>query len=617
MEKAELHHPGASTAPGVLLDSQLGGAEMRFTITAVTLTLLVVNCAAAIPQIGKAVSPATVEQPILSKEMIAADARLTNRITVRLRCATVDEFLAEASRQTGVDLRASARDGTGDTLMTFVCFDTPLDRMLNGLWSCLSYKGAMYGWERSGEPAKYRYLFAQTEGSRRLRARLRDMAQKRLEHDAEILLGAVDGTDDEKREALKKITDDPDNYARNLGLTSERVWTDLRSFKEALTPDQRQAVLHGQTITAPLTTLAPISQAYYSRIHQEAQGLQTQVGAQPLPPPPFIRFNAIHYFSLPSITIDVPNCTTFMPVIGGSNAYKGWKLYLASLWELDGDAETNSRIDRRIESEPAKSRVDRAVNPFPARLPNGPANFDPETGERIDWPGRLAERWEQVGVGSHIPLICRLARDEDIYDSFPDIPIPGGLTVSEFIGKLWNKQHIVKWRDSVMLVTNTCWPNEDPPIPGSFLRRLRANAKPGCILPMTDVTEAAETLTDKQLRRLAGDYPAMQEVMQKRGLLLLLKHRPELARLTGAGDRVPLDASLRAAISESFSAADIKRLEAVMPTAFEFRMTESTEVGNASRKIHLLFRDASGKVVGLFAYDERPMPFKRSTAASP
>ncbi len=567
------------------------------------------TCAGAQTKVGPVAA-----QHEITAEMRKDDPRLDRPITVRLGKTSVGAFLSEVSRQSGVAITASERDGAADESVMVVCQEVPLARMLNALWSCMSYRLGFWECERTGEKGDYRYRFVQSGSAQRLRQRLRDEQQRKLERDAALLVEAAEGTEAQKKAALMAVCGDPDNYAKNQALTPERFWIDMKSFKEALSPEQRLAVLRGRTIAAPISRLSSESQAYYHKTYLDlaAQYAPPGSGRPPLVEQKLIYFEPELYHSTKAITIYMPNCTTHMPGIGGAYTVRAWWARMKALWKLDGDAQ-DGHDDSVVMTRPDNATPE---PPPPTERPNRdiPSLMEPDPDTVETGIAALARRLEQVSQGARVPLVARIPEDET--QSVPRLSEPWGSALKEYWKQLWNQDLMVKWREGVLIVSTTSWPNEDPPIPNRLLVKLRKDAIPGRILPMDTLITVAEALTKPQLERIEREFPVMKEVAIWRGIFLLFNRFPELAKGTGRKDSIPLTDSLSAAIATYFTEEQVAVLQKSGASRLTITIDESNEPGVAMRQINLLFRAADGHLVCGFGYREGPQPFKKRPADS-
>lgn len=583
---------------------------------------LVSVCYADVPKTNLAVpltqdrSKGQTEQPNITRTMRIEDSRLEQPVTIHRRQTTVKDLLSELSRKTGLDLAVGEKDGSGDESITVWCDKTSLAKILNALWACMSYRGGCWEWKRTGEKTHYSYQFVQPESARQFRTRILQDEQERLEHDTEILVAAADGTEKQREDAIRKVYLDPENMARNHALTKERFWADLLSFKEALTSEERKAVLRGRrSIRVPLDRLPEISESYYRRVNREASAKMRPPGSGllPLQEPTEVQFEAVTYYFTPALSVLVVGATNTMPIVGGVNTIQRFWPKMRGLWQLEGDA-SDDPAELRTMVRPADAATD-PVPPIRATEPPVPQVdmytgevIEPEPDNRETEIQRLARRLEQISQGAHAPLVARLPKDDS-----PDYSVsePWGGTLQAYWKQLWNKELMVKWREGVLVVTDIGWALQDPPLPDWLLHDLRTNARPGELLSFDDLTAAADHLTKRQLLRLEREFPVMRDVAEWRGLLTLFRRYPDLVRQAKMPDGVELTPKVISMLRELFTPEQMDILEAGDVHTMTIQVTEILVPDRESREVLANFNGADGKPRRIFGFRYKPQPRKK------
>ena len=100
-------------------------------------------------QDSREVARQTDQEPNITADMIQADARLLEKITIRKPRIHIGELADDISKQTRVRILTGEKDGSADPNIALFCQNTPLYKLLNGLWSLMSYRGAAWKWERA------------------------------------------------------------------------------------------------------------------------------------------------------------------------------------------------------------------------------------------------------------------------------------------------------------------------------------------------------------------------------------------------------------------------------------------------------------------------------------
>src|SRR5207237_279131 len=149
---------------------------------------------------GAAVDP----ERIRKQEAAKVDARLFQKVTLRLKAASLEELCRQMSAATGVALRAAR--GVGDEKVTVLIEDRPAREVMRAVARLLDYQ-----WERTGEPGAYRYELRQDLLSQLAEQELRnrDLQAALLDVDRQMKAYApyLDLTPDQLKEREKGIGD--------------------------------------------------------------------------------------------------------------------------------------------------------------------------------------------------------------------------------------------------------------------------------------------------------------------------------------------------------------------------------------------------------------------------
>jgi hypothetical protein len=538
----------------------------------------------------------------ISLLMRKEDDRLDRPVNLKFRKATVDELLAELSRQSGISIRAEERDGSGDELVAVFCNETPVSKILNALWATMSYQGGLWQWRRSNSPRGFRYSLSQPRSARDLRRKLSNEVEAKLSGDVEKLLAAVDAEDTEKEATLSQIYGDPkEGFEKAFTFSKERLWHDIRSLSETLTPQQRASVLSGDLQTdVPLGKVSESARNFYLSSYRDAVQRDIAIGSlRSRPEPTSIQFSREQYCGTPCLRIVVPNSTSGYPVVGGIPIVKSFWSRMKSLWMVDGDT-AEDRSEDRVMARPVDAAPE--VSSKSARIQNGqPIDraLVPETQTQ-----RLTRRYEQVAEGAHVALIARLPQDF----SRQGLSEPWGLTLRDYWKRLWNADLMKKWHDGVQIVSNIGWPLEDPPVPSWFVKGLRKNAKPGELLPFTAVVEAADRLTRSQLLRLTVDFPTFRGLALNRWYVALFRRFPALALQSQSVDGLVISPTVLTSLKTLFPAYLIESIAKSNAKTMWLSVNARNHAENSAREVTLVFKGPSGEVLASFSYSDIPQP---------
>lgn len=543
----------------------------------------------------------------ITAQMLQADARLDRVVTLRLRHATIAEALAEISKQSGVRISANERDGAADESVAVFCKDLPAHRILNALWATMSYQDGPWEWRRNGSKGSFVYVLLQPDAARKLRQKLRYEVEHKLEQDAARLMDAVDASDAQKDAVVKDIYGDPEvGFQKYYTFTKERLWADVRSLKEALTPEQRQAVLHGDAqIRVPLASLSPATQAYYQAERDGVVQRASSRGLRAPNGPREIWFSRTQYSGTPALVIEVPGTTTHYPVIGGIPVVLSFWAKMKALWKDEGDAKDDPAEARTMTRPPdAQPEPEPAPRPRITIGPDGQVVGRPQPYTGPTALDRLTMHFEEIADGAQVPLVARLPQDPT-RTGLSDL---WGTNLTEYWKQLWNRDLMEKWHDGVQIVSNIGWPLEDPPVPGWFVRRLRKDARPGKLLPFDDEVAAADLLTRDQIGRLEREFPTMKGVAAARGLLAAFRRYPDLVRQAASPQGLPLTQQAVAALRTLLTQQQAAALEGADARFLTISVQEGKIPDVPTRDVMFAFRAAGGHVIKAFAFSSQPQP---------
>lgn len=545
-----------------------------------------------------------VTEPNITAEMRHDDPRLAQRVTVWHQRIRVGELLQEISSTTHVSITAGDRDGAEDPHVAVFFRDVPLSTALNAVWSLMSYRTALWRWDRYGSAGAYTYRLVVPQNARGLRDRLNAWVQQQFEANAAKLMAACDGTDAERRAALKDLYGDPDQLGTTQ--TAERLWVDIRAFKHALTPEQQKQVLRGETeIDVPMSALDPASrQRVMADWHEYADTpvyslvAGRMVEQPPRPEPTGVHFHLVGYLNTPSLCLDMIASTSEAPYeIGGIPLERDYRARIRGLWMLDADSAEDAAMDRPM-SHPSDEAELTPTGPRP------PASTDPNGQPTILAIDHLVKRLEDVAAASGVALLARLPEEE----AHVSLSEPWGKTLREYWKQLWNQALMVKWRDGVLLASTDSWPRQEPPVPLRVIRALRRDAKPGELLPWQDLLDVADSLTPKQIARLAPEFPVMRAVAGAQGILHLFSRYPDLARKAQAPPGLPISPQVAVALRPFLPAQLMAFIKSGEARFLSLKLTEEHNPGEAYRQVIFLLRSQDGKALQGIGFRQEPQP---------
>lgn len=509
----------------------------------------------------------------LTGAMREADPRLQRTVSLSANGVYTAELLKLLADQTGVSLTAREDDGASDVRVTAVLREVPLADVMDSLWSLVSYRNARWHWWRRGNSGSYDYVLMRPRNAQLLAARLRAAAQQEFENHADRMLAALDMTPAE-RQALKAVD-------RSAGIidTSRYNRGGLTAFRELLTSEQRQQVLRGQPIKAPLSS-APdaVKQFTMSEWNLALPNGRTRLdGKQPTTPasPSYLAFSADRR---PRRGNCAPTLFIFIEGIGGFSYLGGWQFQeqlrdeLHAEWMNLGDQPKSEKGEKKLEAPSGEAASKSA--------PDG-------------WQPAVAERLRQVAAAAPLSFIARLDM-EDRHDPGS----PGGRTVEEFLKRLREAppHYQSKWRNDMLLITYPSWfitgtGATDAPFPVMQELRAAQELHQG-LLPLELVAKTATALTEEQLLLLANEFPALRAGAYLRGIFLAMGKSPRALDRLRSPRGLPLST-----MREHLAQVPMPELQRALsgPGAVGLRMVEETTP--VDRTIWLELLDAGRKAV--------------------
>ncbi len=462
------------------------------------------------------------EPGAISREMRTADPRLETRIALSEPRIRLGKLLEKIAKATGVQISADAKDGTGDVYVQAYCTELPLADVMNGLWALVSYRKGEWEWELRGTKARPSYRLAQPPRARSYSRERREWMVNTFRQQALTLIGAVDGSDAQRAQALKQIYGDAERP--EIALTPERIWSAVRLVKQHATAKQLMRALDGEAVN--IRTDGAASAAHAGAPDADLAGDHTLTLA-----PASFGGVPILYAGLVS-----ENLT---PIAGSVPLARAYRNSMYAAWLMDGDAKDDPASLKPV----GATRAGGSATRTDGRESGSASVVQVPPGEPEGRMSSLELRMQAIAVEARQPMFVRL-REDQRDDMLPD---PVGHTISEYWKALWGtalgawfKDVMPKWRGGVLLVTTISWPMDDDPIPERILAALRRSSRPGEYLPIADVAAVADVLTPRQLARLVTEFPVMDEAIRCRGMLILMHRYPDLIRQAQSPTGVPL-----------------------------------------------------------------------------
>lgn len=192
------------------------------------------------------------EQSVHVQKLREADVRLSQLVRVRGRQIYLSELMHQLSEQSGVTFSVLDKGRAADTKVTVFAKTMPLADVMDRLWSLLSYKGALWYWEKQGGSGgeKPTYRLVRSLSACDFPARMEARLEAKLEQDMDEALDALSLPKD-RLTALGKNNKSIETMAKD-----PRCYSKMAALNAALTRDQIHDLMRGQqSFTLPLSDL--------------------------------------------------------------------------------------------------------------------------------------------------------------------------------------------------------------------------------------------------------------------------------------------------------------------------------------------------------------------------
>ncbi|MCX6361709.1 MAG: hypothetical protein NT029_18035 [Armatimonadetes bacterium] len=202
-------------------------------------------------------------------DLRADDPALTRHVATRMGRTSIGELLDRLREQTSIDLACTDQDRSGDPSIVADIRDAQVWQVMDALRSLVSYRGAMWVWERTPTSSGFRYRLRRPKPAQDLAGSVRDWAQAQFEQSLEVLIAAAQASPEARKAGAGTLNAalwrDPNENADKL-LRDERCWDGFRCVADALPTDERGAALRrGVSKQMPVSDLPPPTQEFVMR----------------------------------------------------------------------------------------------------------------------------------------------------------------------------------------------------------------------------------------------------------------------------------------------------------------------------------------------------------------
>jgi hypothetical protein len=346
-----------------------------------------------------------------------------------------------------------------------------------------------------------------------------------------------------KRELMKALLTEDENNVRSFFEEEYDVWTEIKFFLSALTPDQQSQVLHGDSVSIDLKAASPEATALFHQYYSVFGPHESSQDGGQLKPEP----TSVSYF------LAAPNRSRdqLIPLIGlslSSNGNGGTgnlgtgilefgvKEAIRRAWFLPGDRrsdpiektlvkesnDTDSIRSQKVRNEHTAAMI--SEHPHPGMSEEVRERMLASMRSSLDTPSALYK----LGAGSITPIVAVLPSGGQ--DSLVS---PVGRSVGDFVHGVDNRaqRHFCKWRNGVLLTNYPFWFVQPAVgIPYSELSKIRPD-KSG-ITPLSKWVEFMHGISDDEAEWFGKNY-GVQDIKSLRECMGFLYLFPAAASADG------------------------------------------------------------------------------------
>lgn len=466
---------------------------------------------------------------------VVEDPRLASPIKYQARHTAIGDVLSRLSKLSGVKIKAGERDGSADEAILVSIKDLKLADAMTAICSLMSYRKAMWVWQRESDRGEFVYRLTSPPAARDLGSYLRNWIQEAFEQQTMTLTRAArqnvpDRIADEKQiQAALFLSDEDFKQYREMLLRSGHAWAPLALFGSLVTPDVQLKVLRGESASEiSMSSLTSSQLAQVSAIWPSVRLEPVLPGSLGGNSSKSLRFHTRRgpAGSTPALYIALvePGAAMGYEAFPSLSLGQWYKKMLRNRWLLDGENDENDKDAARAGTPDPKSASLSAASPS------------------------LESRLMELAEGVEFSVFARLPRHSEFV---PGSPV--GQRVEQFFANIPASPLMTKWRGDVLLVSTTDWPQDEAAlVPQSLVRRLRGVAQRNRgWLELDDLADLARTLRPEQLRTLATEFPVMAGVADLQPLLASYAASPLKRATMRSTSGAAIDDELQTAMRDS------------------------------------------------------------------
>jgi len=499
--------------------------------------------------------------PVTDKEL-ASDARLARPVSVECARIYLGDLAERMTAQTGEAISADETSGASDLRIMASVREVPAWRVMAGVTGLLSYRLALWQWERKGEPGAAEYRLVRTRGAQSWPHALRERAQSEFERLTSARMRDTFRTPEQWTERLA----DPTPVT-----IEERAGWGLQVFAATLPEDAQKAVLRGEA-KARLTVsrLPPWGKRLVEDLYNRMRPWRTLPDGSTAPAPfpeDLVAYTSHGRDPTPTLFIEMGDMGGY-GYVGGDPLAVAFRNHVAGAWLGDADVPEHTALETAKLAATAKHEL---------------AKHPP-----LDHP------WVALAERTDVPLLA-LAPVGRASRSFAS---EGAGTLGGYLRALGRRDYAIhKWRHGLLLVTYAAWFRDEQelhPCSWPVVRRLREACRSNSGLPtLGALVRVAVDLTPEQLDVLSDDWAPAKSLIPIRSTLEALDRDPELHRqLRDSGKATIKGPAARRAAASIGSIA----ISAVERVSLAVRTVGAD--GDRQLAFDVLFYDKSGNRLG-------------------
>ncbi len=429
----------------------------------------------------------------------------------------VGDLAERIAAQTGLPITADDGSGAADRRIMVSVRDVPAWKVMAGLTGLLSYKMALWQWERTGDTGAAEYRLVRTRGAQSLAQRLAEQAQSEFEDLAFRRMRDTYRTAQQWTERLA----DPTPVT-----IEERSGWGLQMFNATLPEDAQKSVLRGEVkARVPTSRLPPWGKRLVEDLYNRGRPWRRLPDGSTAPAPfpeDVMAYTSYGRDPTPTLFLEMGDMGGY-GYCGGNPLAEAFRKKAADASIGDGDLRESAPLEKTSMAGAERHELQK----------HGP--FDPV--------------WVDLAEQADVPLIALapVGRESSSFSR------EGATTLGGYLHSLHARDHAIhKWRNRVLLITYAGWFRDAEEVhscPWAMVRQLRDACRANGGFPTLEaLVRTAADLSPEQLAVLSDDWPPADSLIGIRSALRFLDGHPDpLRELRDKGSVTLTGPSARAA----------------------------------------------------------------------